>query len=500
MFNWSQACTAQFKRPLSQLQQANYGSGIFAVSVSVLLQLLLRARSLPPPPPLMHPVVRYRVLPHNLQVASFGCAAAFGGIWLVVWVRMIRRRLEVGVNRRRDDRTWPLLGWFSGLVCAGSVAGAIAWGATMPNNAFNYESSSPGFTHQQSYALQASSSRWLAVFLIFYPMEFLFLIMAKLMLLGRLSNHAYQNYSQAQHMHGRVCACDCIGEYALEKLHRVLSAAAVVGSVVGMLALFIASAYNVKTAEMLDQAAAACDVKGHSTNSSNALLHDAGNLISIAGTAASVQNFVEAAVLVVMSAAYIVFIPLCVAIVGRAERSLISFIGHIEYKQDHTTVFLPPEYNAQAAGGAAAGQKIQMRCDKGKDVLGMTLAEATAQRRRIVAACAIVLITFFLRASFDMLIAYSNFRDQKSSLCGSCDPCQSDAFLIAVWLNYTPEFQAIVVVLSSPLPLVVSLWLMMTKEDRMLLLSPKANGNTALLLPEQRVVTARRNMAIDFAL
>ena len=162
-----------------------------------------------------------------------------------------------------------------------------------------------------------------------------------------------------------------------------------------------------------------------------------------------------------------------------------------------------------------------MRCDQAKELLRSTLAEATAQRRRFVGACSIVLLTFLLRASFDLLNAYANVNNQRNPLCGLCDPCQSDQFLINVWLNFTPEFQAIVVALSSPLPLVVSLWLMMTKEDRMLLVFPATNEN-ANLLPEQNremvplqpvdpaadehaepllernmVLASRQNMAID---
>jgi hypothetical protein len=130
------------------------------------------------------------------------------------------------------------------------------------------------------------------------------------------------------------------------------------------------------------------------------------------------------------------------------------------------------------------------------------LAAATAQRQRFVGACSIVLLTFLLRASFDLLNAYANVNIQRNLLCGFCDPCQSDQWLINNWLQYTPEFQSIVVALSSPLPLVVSLWLMMTKEDRMLLVLlefPAANEN-ANLLPEQtqhRVLASRQNMAID---
>ena len=160
-------------------------------------------------------------------------------------------------------------------------------------------------------------------------------------------------------------------------------------------------------------------------------------------------------------------------------------------------VLLPAQYNPQAAHGAAAGGEIRMRCDKAKELLRSTLAEATAQRRRFVAACSIVLVTFFLRASFDLLHAYAN-SDIQNTLCGGpCDPCHSDRYLIKIWLNYTPEFHAISVALSSPLPLVVSLWLMMTKEDRMLLVFPAADEHAQPLLERNMVLASRQNMAID---
>ncbi len=395
---------------------------------------------------------------------------------------------------------WVQLGWFSGLVCAGSVAGAIAWGAFMPALALYYEGSAPNVTAQQGYALQASSYRLGAVYDILYPVEFLCLIMAKVLLLDRLSSHASHNYnSQEWHPDDGVGACRCIGEYALEKLHRAISKAVALASVAGLLALVVSAAYNVKAAGVRDQAAAACDAQGNDTNLSIVLFNDALNFDNISDDAVAVQAVLEAIVLVVMSAAYMVFIPVCVSMFGRAERRLIRILGQIEYKLDRTSVQLPAEYNPQAAHGAAAGAEIRMRCDEAKELLRSTLAEATAQRRRFVAACSIVLLTFFLRASFDLLHAYSNVDVTQNSdpLCGLCDPCQSDRFLILIWLLYTPEFQANVVALSSPLPLVVSLWLMMTKEDRMLLVFPAANEN-ANLLPEQNMVLAsRKNMAIN---
>ena len=140
--------------------------------------------------------------------------------------------VEPEARRRRDGGIWEQLGWFSGLVCAGSLAGAVAWGATVPANALEYAVLAPNVTAQQGYALDASSNRWFAVFNILYPVEFLCLIMAKVMLLGRLSNHASHNYnSQEWHWDDGVGACHCIGEYALEKLHRAISKAVALASV-----------------------------------------------------------------------------------------------------------------------------------------------------------------------------------------------------------------------------------------------------------------------------
>ncbi len=390
-------------------------------------------------------------------------------------------------RRRRDGGMWLQLGWFSGLVCTGSVAGAVAWGAFILFLQYEIQAEGPNLTAQQSYELFASTARWNAVFNIFYPLEFLCLIMAKVMLLGRLSNHASHNYNSHEwHRDDGVGACHCIGEYALEKLHRAISKAVALASVAGVLALVVAAAYCVKIAVVTDQVAAMCDAQGNDTNSSIALFNDTVNLNSMSDYAAAVQAVLEAIVLVVMSAAYMVFIPVCLSMFGRAERRLIRILGQIEYKLDHSVVLLPPQYNPQAARGAAAGAEIRMRCDKAKELLKSTLAAATAQRRRFVSACSIVLLTFLLRASFDLLYAYANVDITRNSnrLCGLCDPCQSDQWLINVWLGFTPEFQAIVVALSSPLPLVVSLWLMMTKEDRMLLAFPAANEH-ANLLPEQ---------------
>ena len=72
----------------------------------------------------------------------------------------------------------------------------------------------------------------------------------------------------------------------------------------------------------------------------------------------------------------------------------------------------------------------------------------------------IVQLTFPARAAYDLMNAYSCFNNAISPACaGECDTCQSDRFLINVWLAFTPEFQPLVIALSSSLPLFVSLWI-----------------------------------------
>jgi len=97
-----------------------------------------------------------------------------------------------------------------------------------------------------------------------------------------------------------------------------------------------------------------------------------------------------------------------------------------------------------------------------------TMHAAAEQRRRLTAACIVVLITFPARAAFDFLFAYSNFNVEYNAACAPCDSCQSNQFLVDLWLTYTPEFQPIVVALSSPLPLTVSLWIITTAHARAL--------------------------------
>ena len=331
---------------------------------------------------------------------------------------------------------WGLMGWFSGLVCVGSVAGAVSWCAFMQNSIFYNESQVPGIVAQQYYALSASTNVWYSVFFFMYPVEFLCFIIPKLMLLHRLTNNATRSLQAHAQEQGEGRGTRASGR-ALARVCRAIAAAVVLCSVGGLVALDMAGAYFMQVAGLFGQAAAACDAAGNNTNASLAINIATYAIISQGSTALSVQAVLEAIALLLICAAYLIIVPLSVAMFRRAERVGANALVAVA---DHTS-------------------RDEQRTDDVAAIVDDTIQAAVQQRRRLAIACVVVLITFPARAAFDLLNAYTSFNDPYNPTCGLCDPCQSDRYFIYVWIAYTPEFQAIAVALSSPLPLAVSLWI-----------------------------------------
>ena len=348
---------------------------------------------------------------------------------------------------------WPRLGWFCGLVCVGSVAGAAAWGAQMQFYTLQYLSQATGpdahtlITHQQYYILFAASLRWNVAFLFLYPIEFLCLIASKLMLLGRLTRNAAR-IAQVQVPEVSGGRPDWQNGRALQMMFRTLSAAGLLCTVASMVASYVAGVYFVQAAALQDRAAAACDALGRNTNASLALFTTSTTIILHADTSISFQSILEAAVLTFISLAFALIVTFSVAAFRRAEQVAACALVAVAGRRDVVV------QNDTAAAAVA--------------IVDDTMHAAAEQRRRLTAACIVVLITFPARAAFDFLFAYSNFNVEYNAACAPCDSCQSNQFLVDLWLNYTPEFQPIVVALSSPLPLTVSLWIITTAHARAL--------------------------------
>jgi len=379
---------------------------------------------------------------------------------------------------------WSKFGWFTSLVCIGSVAGALAWGASLQNYIYYYDSFDPDSTRLQFYNAYALSYRYFSVFYIMYAVEFLCLVISKLMMLDRLVNDASRNWQDQQledpHRTDR-CFTQQFGVRWLPRIHRIVASIVVLCSLASLTAYTAAGVYGFVVADVSFQAAASCDLQGGDTNSSRLLFARALELSKTSYDAQAIQNVCETLALIFISLWYATIIAFCVARFRRAEhlaaQALVSVAAHTQscYDRDNRT-------------------------KRAISIVDHTMHAAADQRRRLMAACLVVLITFPARAAFDVMNAFAAFDLQVAFLmcalrfpcdvccvfhsyssnnlqlnpaCPPCDPCQSQQWLINTWIQYTPEFQPIVVSLSSPLPLMASIWLLTAAHARAIAITAK---------------------------
>ena len=298
---------------------------------------------------------------------------------------------------------WPLLGWFSGLMCVGSVAGCVAWGAATQSNALYWELFKPGNTRVQFYTLGVSYEKWLTAFYIFNGLEFICLIIPKLLLLGRLGNNALRSMRDVVPEMGSV-RTSWRGGRALPMLYKVFAATVVLCSAVGMAAYAAAGAYNSHQSALRDAAAAACDPLGNDTNSSKALNAAIDDAVTHRYDCLAVQSVAEATALLLISSTYLLLVTLSVAIFRQAEKvaARALLFGQFKGTRASTTVIVDDSMRA-----------------------------AAEQRRRLTFACIVVLVSFPCRVVFDLLQAYSTYDVQYNGLCPSpCGACQSTQYVL----------------------------------------------------------------------
>jgi hypothetical protein len=92
--------------------------------------------------------------------------------------------------------------------------------------------------------------------------------------------------------------------------------------------------------------------------------------------------------------------------------------------------------------------------------------EATTQgkslRLRVVGTTAFIFVAFVVRAVYALMYSLATVQGVEEK-CYSCDASCSDGTLFLVWIDGTPELLYVVVIISSPLPLLVALWGMTPK-------------------------------------
>ncbi len=315
-----------------------------------------------------------------------------------------------GEGRRR---VWLLYGWFSGLTLCGSCFGAVAWGLWMKCIVFSFMVYDPSstLTNAQSASLFAQLFSWLAAFMIMYAMEFLCLSAAKLMVLDRMMDFAMpkgEGISKRWVVGGRV-----------------VMAAVVAGNMVGLGGNVAAAVYFQHTAEYYSAASAAFAI--NNTVDGNKFNNLGNNRQQQAIRTQSLQSFCEVAVLLLIIVAFAVVGAACARRVGSLLRLIPNRLGNNSSLMEIT--------NAAAASGRHL-------------------------RRQIVGTATFVFVTFLLRAVYSTMFALANELQNEGAEChnNACSSCYNVYRLMQLWLIYTPEFQQMVELISSPLALLVALW------------------------------------------
>ena len=93
---------------------------------------------------------------------------------------------------------------------------------------------------------------------------------------------------------------------------------------------------------------------------------------------------------------------------------------------------------------------------------------ANAKMRRLVVFYCIVVFLLGIRAAYAGFLTYAS--SQVENDCGSlCDACQPLPVIIYQWFSYSQEIPAIFSSFSSAMLTVVSVWFMLTADEKHLL-------------------------------
>ena len=98
------------------------------------------------------------------------------------------------------------------------------------------------------------------------------------------------------------------------------------------------------------------------------------------------------------------------------------------------------------------------------------MASANAKMRRLAVFYCIVVLVFATRAAYAGFFVYATSYFDEDSDCGdSCDPCQPLPIIMYEWTLYNQQYPAIFYAFSSASLSVVSVWFILTAEEKRLL-------------------------------
>jgi hypothetical protein len=348
------------------------------------------------------------------QMLAFFLCAIVQGVTFARW------RAASEEQRGKD---WKLYGFFSAVSCLGCISGILAYAPRMCQLTTRYRADIIGTIPNRSlsemqlfHELRAQQRRCTAAFYALFPVELAFASVAYVLVLHRM-----QSFALLKSPHP-----------VLWKLAgRVFLSIVVILNLVGVCGNFAAAASYNRAADFSILAATSYSVNDTKAGRAYAL-QAAG-----AGEVASVQRFCEVALLIAITAAFLVVgvnnirtISSAMRRLLTAELSLVS-TGHPEVSSDVTIV-------------AARSQGLQLLS-------------------RVSVTLVFVFSTFLVRSVFTVMYAMAQAFQDSFKTCDSpdvleCAPCFGVYSNIQTFIIYEPAFQNIVIMLASPLTLLVARW------------------------------------------
>ena len=313
-----------------------------------------------------------------------------------------------------QDAIWRLYGMFTFAAFVGSVCGVVTWCLYLALDVLYIDALSLGANDPgRSSAELGASYTLIAAFLVFKSLAFVFVSVAKLMVLDRMTQFALKRAQEAL-----VRRMGAVQRFVLCSVLMV-NAVAVAASLASTAYFSLAAGAN---------ASAAAAFSSNQTETGESLRLDARRHARIGNTCIAVIQ---------------VCFFVCLLII------ITTFAG--------AGVFVAVRIRHFLAGVG----------------LGQSASAARSARYLLLQTCmtvAVVLATFLIRTAFETVEALGNFSNlNSSSSCGICEPCQSEFYLIRVWIDAAPEVQSIVVALAEPVTLLVALWGMTSERGAQLL-------------------------------
>jgi hypothetical protein len=367
--------------------------------------------------------------------------------------------LEVAV------KIWRLFPFLTAMVLSSSLVG-IAGVASFLNSKqilmeYNAGKSSGHLTTRQQYVMLRLTDNWFGSFIWLTGFESLLIGPAHIIILKRLNDHVLKSMPKVLET-AKVLQVPSLIPRGREKYlvlgFFAMSAMVLISSSAGLVTAVLAAESFERLGNILGKAADSTDPLGGNTNTSLAfkVLHN--TMITETNTLTSYYFFSKTVALTFIVSFYLIIGPLCAIIFRMASK-------HIE------TSMLVLRNISSAPASDDESPAFSGALDQVRHILQSPLQQAVKQRRRLMITFIMCLLTLLPRLLHDIMYLIGNLNSARSLECNSCGNCQSLHWLVSEWLWQTPEFLLVSFAISSPLPLAVSLFLLISDREKHMLWS-----------------------------